>query len=218
MNRLGREDTCSRVLLLHGIWMTGIEMSQLKSRLSDHGFEVDTFRYSSVSLSPIENAQKLEQFIRQRDYACLHMVAHSLGGILLLNLFDLYPDQPPGRVVLLGSPVQGSEVARRLAARPWSRWLIGQAGIRGLVQGAPQWRGKRDLGVIAGTSGMGIGRLLGGLSGESDGTVMVSETNLGPEVMSRTHHTGHMGLLFSAKVVMDVVGFLREGRFPDVQV
>ncbi|MCW8891680.1 MAG: alpha/beta hydrolase [Sedimenticola sp.] len=207
-------DDCNKVLLLHGIWMTGFEMGRLKSRLSREGFEVDFFRYPSLTGTPAENAERLDRYIRQKNYRCLHLVAHSLGGLVLLNLFDRFPRQPPGRVVLLGSPVQGSVVARRLVGRPWTRPLIGRAAVQGLVDGAPSWQGGRPLGVIAGTSGLGVGRLLGGLSGASDGTVLVSETTVDRGADTRLHRVGHMGLLFSSRVAIDVAAFLRTGAFP----
>ncbi|WP_051301683.1 alpha/beta fold hydrolase [Sedimenticola selenatireducens] len=215
MSNACSKDDCNRVLLLHGIWMTGIEMGWLKHRLTSAGYQVERFRYPSLSRTPVENAQLLNRFIRQRGYDCLHLVAHSLGGLVLLNLFDLFPDQPPGRVVLLGSPVHGSAVARRLARHSWGRRMIGRAGERGLVEGAPPWNGERQLGVIAGTSGrLGIGRLLGGIEGESDGTVMLKETAIPAAADRRLHDTGHMGMLFSTAVAADVAGFLRNGHFP----
>lgn len=211
---MSNDNDCDRVLLLHGIWMTGLEMSWLAHRLSAEGYLVEQFRYRSLSRTPEENAQRLNRFIQQRGYDCLHLVAHSLGGLVLLNLFDLYPDQPPGRVVLLGSPVHGSAVARRLVQHAWGRPLIGRSGERGLVEGAPSWNGRRELGVIAGTGGtVGIGRLLGGLDGVSDGTVMLKETEIPVASDRRLHETGHMGMLFSAAVAADVAGFLRNGQF-----
>ena len=205
---------CNKILLLHGIWMTGFELGRLKTWLSREGFDVDLFRYSSLTRSPAENARKLDRYIAAKKYPCLHLVAHSLGGLVLLHLFDRFPHQPPGRVVLLGSPVKGSVVARRLAARPWTRPLIGRAGEQGLVDGAPSWRGERALGVIAGTSGLGVGRFLGGLSGVSDGTVLEKETTIEQGTETRLHPVGHMGLVFSSRVASDVAGFLRAGSFP----
>jgi pimeloyl-ACP methyl ester carboxylesterase len=214
MSHTRNDGDCSRILLLHGLWMTGLEMGWLGRRLSGLGFTVERFSYHSLSRTPAENARRLGRFLGRRNYACLHFVAHSLGGLVLLNLFDRFPEQPPGRIVLLGSPVQGSEVARRLARHAWTQWLIGRAGERGLVEGAPPWKGSRELGVIAGTSGLGVGRLLGGLDGASDGTVMVKETTLPAAADTRLHDAGHMGLLFSAAIAADVAGFLRNGRFP----
>ncbi len=209
------DNQCGRVLLLHGIWMTGLEMGWLAHRLEGAGFQVERFHYPSLSGTPVENARRLQQYIQQRDCDCLHFVAHSLGGLVLLNLFDLFPGQPPGRVVLLGSPVRGSAVARRLVRHGWGRPLIGRSGERGLLEGAPPWNGGRELGLIAGTNGvLGVGRLVGGLVGENDGTVLLEETEIPNATDRRLHPAGHMGLLFSSAVAEDVTGFLRDGRFP----
>lgn len=213
MSNTHSDSDCNRILLLHGIWMTGIEMGCLGQRLSRSGFQVDYFRYRSLRRTPAENAEQLNRFIRERGYDCVHLVAHSLGGLVLLHLFGRHPDQPPGRVVLLGSPVQGSAVARRLARHAWGRRLIGRSGEQGLVDGAPPWMGGRELGVVAGTSGLGIGRLLGGVDGESDGTVMVSETVVPAATDWSLQDTGHMGMLFSSAVAEQVGEFLRAGRF-----
>jgi len=207
-------DECNKVLLLHGVWMSGLEMALLRRRLIGEGFEVDLFRYPSLRLTPRENAARLQRYIEEAGYRCLHLVAHSLGGLVLLNLFHRFPDPPPGRVVLLGAPVRGSGVARVLASRTWLRPLLGQSGRDGLLEGAPPWGGERPLGVIAGTRGVGIGRLIGGLQGESDGVVSVSETRIGNAADSRLLPCNHMGLLFDARVARDTAAFLRHGRFP----
>ncbi|MCW8905815.1 MAG: alpha/beta fold hydrolase [Sedimenticola sp.] len=207
-------DDCNKVLLLHGVWMSGLEMSLLRRRLVRDGFQVDVFRYPSLRRTPRENAARLQRHIREAAYGCLHLVAHSLGGLVVLNLFHHFPAQPPGRVVLLGSPVRGSGVARAVAGRRWLRPLLGRSGEAGLLDGAPPWAGKRPLGIIAGTSGIGIGRLLGGLQGESDGVVAVSEALVGNAEDTRLLPCNHMGLLFDARVASDVSTFLRQGRFP----
>ena len=41
----------------------------------------------------------------------VHVIAHSLGGVITLETFAAASDLPPGRIVLLGSPVQGSQAA-----------------------------------------------------------------------------------------------------------
>lgn len=207
-------DECNKVLLLHGIWMSGLEMSLLRRRLTREGFKVEVFRYPSLRLTPGGNAARLQRHIQGTGYGCLHLVAHSLGGLVLLNLFYYFPAQPPGRVVLLGAPVRGSGVARVLASRAWLRPLLGRSGRDGLLEGAPAWDGARPLGVIAGTGGIGIGRLIGGLEGESDGVVSVSETRIGNAADSRLLPCNHMGLLLDARVARDTAVFLREGRFP----
>lgn len=201
--------------MIHGIWMKGLEMSLLGRRLSAKGFDIHYFRYKSLTKSPQANARKLAEFIQRLDAETVHLVAHSLGGLVLLHLFDLFPGQPPGRVVLLGSPVQGSGVARKMAESDWLKPLLGRSLERGLLGDLPPWKADRELGVIAGTSNMGIGRIFGGLQGESDGTVAVGETHLPGAKAFCSLNVGHMGLLFSGEVARAAAGFIRQGNFQD---
>ena len=86
---------------------------------------------------------------------------------------------PPGRIVFLGSPVQGSSAAQHLARLPFGRSIMGLTANEVLL--APRerrWSGARDLGVIAGNLPLGLGRLVGPLDGPNDGTVLVDETRL----------------------------------------
>lgn len=190
-------------------------MSLLGRRLSGEGFSIHYFRYKSLTGSPEANARKLAEFIRRLDVESVHLVAHSLGGLVLLHLFDLFPGQPPGRVVLLGSPVQGSGVAQNMSDRDWLKPLLGRSLDRGLLGNLPPWKAGRELGVIAGTSGIGIGRILGGLQGENDGTVAVGETHLPGAKAFCSLNVGHMGLLFSDEVARAVARFIRQGNFQD---
>ena len=139
------------VVLVHGIWMTGLEMTLLWRRLEAAGFSPRRFRYPSLKQPPAENAAALARFIQRQEVKTLHLVAHSLGGIVVLHLLNQFSDLPPGRVVLLGSPVQGCELARLMNATRGLGWMLGRSGEQGLLGGAPAWTGERELGVIAGT-------------------------------------------------------------------
>jgi len=202
-----------RVVLVHGIWMTGLEMFFLRRRLEACGFDIERFHYASLGRTPVENAEALAGFIRGLDVGRLHLVAHSLGGIVLMHLFERFPDLPPGRVVLLGSPVQGSGVARRLSRLPLLRHCLGRSIQLGLLGDVPPWQGERELGVIAGTGGVGIGTLVGGLDKPSDGTVAVTETRLAGASDYCDLPASHTGLVFSSKVADAVCCFLKTGNF-----
>jgi pimeloyl-ACP methyl ester carboxylesterase len=202
-----------KVILVHGLWLNGLEMGWLGRRLRRCGFEPVRFRYSDMRQSPAENARHLQRWLRGVDGDEVHFVAHSLGGILLLHLFQRYPQQRPGRVVLLGSPVAGSEAARRLARLPLLRATLGRSVQQGLLGGAPPWGGGRDLGVLCGTLGLGAGFLLGGLPRPHDGTVARVETRLPGASESLSMGVSHFGLLVSAKVARQVCAFLRQGCF-----
>ncbi len=201
------------VVLVHGIWMTGLEMSLLAHRLRSAGFDTERFFYHSLFSTPAENATQLYRFLKRQQATTVHLVAHSLGGIVLLHLFEQYSDLAPGRVVLMGSPVQGSGVARRLSSSLFTKGLIGRSGTQGLLGGAPDWKGGRDLGVIAGSSGIGVGNLVGGVDGPNDGTVSVAETWLSGASDYCQIPTSHMGMVISPIVAAELIKFLHSGRF-----
>lgn len=201
------------VVLVHGLWMNGLEMSLLRRRLERCGFRARIFSYSSAGAAPVENAARLQRFITSLDSDVVHFVGHSLGGLVILQLFRKYPHQRPGRVVLLGTPVAGSRVATRLGRNAFTRRLFGRSLDHGLLGDGPGWAGGRDLGIVAGTLSVGLGRWVTALPGPSDGTVALCETQLAGATDRYTAPVTHMGLLFSARVAAQVCAFLNTGRF-----
>ncbi len=203
----------SLVVLVHGLWVNGLEMQLLGHRLSRCGFMPRRFPYADLRHSPAENAYRLQQWLVQLPGEKVHFVGHSLGGILLLHLFALFPKQRPGRVVFLGTPAAGSRVARRMQHSSLLRPLLGKAVQAGLVGGAPPWSGEHDLGIVAGTVGLGAGRLLGGLERPHDGTVTLAESEVQGARERITVAATHTGLLFSSTTARQVCTFLQSGRF-----
>ncbi|MEN8174913.1 MAG: alpha/beta fold hydrolase [Pseudomonadota bacterium] len=201
------------MILLHGIWMPGPEMSLLGRRLARQGFSVATFRYRSVRRSPAENAQHLAEVVRGFGDRTVHLVGHSLGGIVILHLIQLYPQLPIGRMVLIGSPVNGSFAARRLNALPGGRWLLGRSTRAGLLGGAPNALRGHEIGTLSGVGGIGLGRVLGRLPTPNDGTVAVAETRLAGAADARTVRGSHLGLIAIREVAKLTGRFLRSGRF-----
>src|SRR6202034_3731413 len=105
------------------------------------------------------NARALGEYLERISADTLHLVAHSLGGLMVLELFESVLTAegrcpsgrplPPGRVVLLGSPVQGSSAAQNLARLAFGRSIMGLTANQVLVGArARRWNGSRDLGVI----------------------------------------------------------------------
>ncbi|MCU7958629.1 MAG: putative lipase [gamma proteobacterium symbiont of Bathyaustriella thionipta] len=200
-------------VLIHGIWMNGYDMSLLKRRLEHCGFPCRRFHYPSLTHSPTQNAQRLQTFLQRIETARINFVAHSLGGIVLLRLFELYPEQKPGRLVLLGTPAQGSEVARSLQRQRILRPLLGRSIEQGLLQKTQAWRGKQPLGLIAGSRGPGMGQFLSQLQAPHDGTVRVAEVAVAGAHERIVLPVNHMGLLFSSQVAEKVCLFLQQGTF-----
>jgi pimeloyl-ACP methyl ester carboxylesterase len=99
----------AHVLLLHGLWMRGFAMAMLHRRLREEGFEVHQFEYMSVAAPPEQAIARLRKRIRALGPGPVHVVGHSLGGILAL-LACRDDDLPDGRIVCLGSPLNGNEI------------------------------------------------------------------------------------------------------------
>jgi pimeloyl-ACP methyl ester carboxylesterase len=203
------------VVFIHGLWLTGVESTLLRRRLAT---ELDctthAFHYPSVTASMPDVLARLHEFVTALKARALHLVGHSLGGIVVLRYLESYGDLPPGRAVLLGSPVGGSRAARGLARWPIGAAMLGRNIEAEVLKPQPRrWDGRRDLGIIAGDLSLGLGRLFGDLDGPNDGTVSVAETHL----VGATDHIvlpiSHTGMLFSAAVAHQAALFMSTGRF-----
>lgn len=202
------------VVLIHGIWMTGVELLLLRHRLGRCGYPARLFHYHSLLATPEAAAVRLNGYLQGVDADVVHLIAHSYGGIVLLHLFDRFPMQRPGRVVMLATPIRGSSVAGRLYQNVLTRPLIGRAAERGLLGDGPRWRGARDLGMIAGNKGIGLGALVtGALGNPHDGTISVTETRSPEITMHLTVPYSHFGMLFASPVAQAVCRFLDTGDF-----
>ncbi len=201
------------VVVIHGIWMTGLEMSVLGSRIRRCGFSVHRFRYSSLWRTPAQNAESLNQFIQSLDADIVHLVAHSLGGIVVTHLFERFPQQPPGKVLMLGTPLTGSATALRLK-RYHLDSVLGKSTQRGLLGDRPSWDSGRALGMIAGDRGLGVGKLIfRQLPEPNDGTVAVIETQCHDVTDHLRVPNSHFGLLFARPVAEAVCSYLKSGEF-----
>lgn len=205
------------VILLHGLWMTGFELGILQRRLQEQGFHVVRFRYHMVNYSLEHNMRRLRRFVGQHSApdTALHLVGHSLGGVLALQTLRRYPELPIGKVVCLGSPLVDTQAGRfveRLGAP--ARAVLGKT-LPEAVFAYPleRWTGRQPVGVIAGTRGLGLGRLVVKLPKPNDGMVALIETQLPGITDSWQCEVGHTGLVISGAVARQCGAFLRHERF-----
>ncbi|MBX3726771.1 MAG: alpha/beta hydrolase [Xanthomonadales bacterium] len=188
------------VLLLHGIWMRGFTLALLARRLRARGHPVACLDYASVAGSPMRALDRIARRLATlADGSAVHLVGHSLGGLLAVQAACRDGLPAGSRVLCLGTPLAGSAVARALAARRSLRWSLG--GARDLLcRGAEGLPGQVPVAMVAGSLPMGFGALVPGLTGPHDGTVAVAETRhpgLAGHVVLRTSHSG---LLLSPQV------------------
>ena len=215
------------VVFVHGLFMTGAESVLLRRHLArELGARTHTFLYMATAEDPDLVADRLATRIRALGAGAsaadgtVHLVGHSLGGLLILRALERAAQRatplPPGRVVLLGSPVAGSDAAVALMHRPVLGRALGRsaAALAGATfAGSPLAGGGRDIGIIAGNRPAGLGRFLAQFQEPNDGTVAVRETQLEGAVDRIVLPVSHTGMLLSGRVAREAAQFLRHGRF-----
>ena len=106
------------VILVHGLWYGRWAMGFLGRCLRRRGFTVRRFTYRATESPVAKQATQLALFAQHGGATKVHFVGHSLGGLVIMRMLAGGQSPAVGRVVLLGTPLQGSRVARKLAELP----------------------------------------------------------------------------------------------------
>lgn len=208
------ETAPATVVLVHGLWMHGSVFCVLRRRLArSTGLAIRAWSYRSVRRGLAANAQALADFLAGIDAATLHLVGHSLGGLVILGALARRPDPRVRRVVLMGPPYRGSRTARDLLRIPGMSRIIGRSMQDWLAAPPPPVVTDIDIGVIAGTRCLGLAGPLVGLPQPNDGIVMVDETRVDAARDSIALHVSHTEMLFSRACAEQVAHFLQYGSF-----
>jgi pimeloyl-ACP methyl ester carboxylesterase len=147
----------------------------------------------------------------------LHFVGHSMGGLVIRAFLNKYRPSNLGRVVMLGTPNQGSEVADRLAGNALYKAFYGPAGQQlitdqsafGNIFGNPDY----EFGVIAGDWSIDPIASFFIIPGASDGRVPVERTKLEGMKDHIVLHVAHTFLPYSKNVIRETAHFLEHGKF-----
>ncbi len=187
-------------------------MQGLRLLLAQRGYAAYAFGYPSTAHSLDEHARRLAARINEVREPVIHLVGHSLGGLVILRYLRNHGERRVGRIVLLGTPAHGCTAARRLENMAAGGWLLGAS--RDIWHGLPEvFRPRCELGVIAGCRPWGLGRLMLRLAGTNDGVVRLDETEV-PGMRDRiVLPVSHSGMLLSARVARQVAAFLARGAF-----
>ena len=201
------------VILVHGLWVRSPVFLLHQRWLKKKGFDVRRFSYPSVSNGLLQNAEALGKFVAATDGDTIHLVGHSLGGLVALAMLAHYPEPRLGRVVLMGSPCMGCHAAMTMRRWPWLGRAIGHSLNDWLAMPRPSLPGNVEIGVLAGDLGIGLGRLAPGLPKPNDGVVAVAETQLPEAADSIVLPVSHTAMLISCTCSNQMAVFLESGKF-----
>lgn len=217
---LERKENGEGVVLLHGIARSSRSMLRMEQALQAAGYATLNPTYRS-RLRPLEAlVEELDPAIEAFAGAMpgqLHFVTHSMGGLLARGYICRHRPGRLGRVVMLGPPNAGSEIADLLGGTYPYRLFFGPAGAQLTTsQGAAlsELLGMIDypVGVIAGDRALDpFGYLL--LPGANDGRVSVASTRIDGIADHITLHVTHTMMMRNPQVMRQTLAFLRAGRF-----
>jgi len=212
-----KHDSAEQVILLHGLGRQGSAMFLLQKRIRDAGYEAHSIEYASLQAPPDVILKKVGEQIAllcKDDSRPVHFVGHSLGGLIVRAYLDQKPLKNLGRVVLLGTPSQGSELVDTYG----DSWLFKILGPTARVLGTdedsfPNRIGPPyyPLGIIAGTSSFTITD--DHLPGPDDGLVSVKSTKIDGMTDFLLVDTSHSMMRYNETVALETIHFLKKGYF-----
>lgn len=208
------------VLLLHGTARRASSMERIARHLRANGFATLNLDYPArkAALGVIADAIAPEVACFAEDIERLHVVTHSMGGLVARALITRHRPENLGRVVMLGPPNGGSEVADALHRTLAFRRVFGPSGRQLTTRRDPRTAallGPVDypLGIIAGDRSLYPLESLLWLKGPNDGRVSVARTKVAGMSDHLTLHAAHPTMMWNARVIAQVLTFLRQGRF-----
>jgi pimeloyl-ACP methyl ester carboxylesterase len=201
------------IVIVHGLWLHGVVMSPMARRIARHGYEVRTYSYPTVRLTLTQNAERLARFAGAIG-SKVHFVGHSMGGLVALEAARRMPPDVRGRVVMIAPPYVDCYAARCLARWPGGRAILGRSIGEWISEPRVAALQDCDIGVIAGTGGVGLGRLVArGLPKPHDGVVALPETRVPGMRDHVVLPVSHTAMIVSRAVVTQACAFLARGRF-----
>jgi pimeloyl-ACP methyl ester carboxylesterase len=210
-----------KVVLLHGLGRNEQAMWLLESTLLDAGYDVYNISYPSRHEPPDVLLDMVSADINgccNGPEKAVHFVGHSLGGLLARDYLAHYSPENLGRVILIGTPNKGSELADVELDEEMREVLERWAGPSATAlhtgpDGYPASLPPPDypVGIIAGTNSTRMSDRY--LPVPNDGAVSVDSAKLDGMTDFIMLDVAHWDLRGDRKVAEQVVFFLENGRF-----
>lgn len=211
-------DEC--VVLVHGLWRSGFAMRSIASDLEDYGFHTVRIDYPSTKM---EIPQLAEEFVPDGVKLCqqtgaekIHLVTHSMGGILARQYLQNHKLPQGSRVVMLSPPNQGSDLSKKFHDSSWYQWLVGPAGASltqddsGIINQLLEI--DEPVGVIAAYRSWSLWPE-SWLSSPNDGTVSVKSMMLKEMDDLILVNSGHATMRYEEEIHHQIRHFIKTGAF-----
>ena len=210
-------DTGHAVIYLHGIGRTSRSMRPILNAMPKDGYVHVPFEYPSTRVPIQQAAGYLHSLIESlTDVSRISFVVHSMGGLVVRRYLQDHRDPRIHRMVMLGTPNSGAELADMLKRNLIFQTVYGPAGQElvtdpnGTIGSLPT--PDFEFGIIAGGKGdeRGFNPLL---PGDDDGTVTIASTRLAGATDFLRIPKIHSILMSDETATAAIQCFLEHGRF-----
>jgi pimeloyl-ACP methyl ester carboxylesterase len=218
------------VIVLHGLFRSPTSMGKISRYLRDEGgYTVFNVSYPTTRGSVAEHARSLARIIDNLDGIDeLNFVGHSLGNLVVRHYLadqthpeaGQRPDPRIRRIVMLGPPNQGAQIAEALGSIELFHVVAGTSG----TQLARDWERLEqhlatpecEFGILAGgrSTDRGYNPLL---DGDNDLVVRVASTRLAGAADFAVLPVIHSVMMNDRTVLEYTLRFLQQGYFVSAQ-
>ena len=196
------EKNAGKVILIHGVSSHRSVMWPMAYRLWRAGFQVETWTYVTFFRSIESHAERFAAYVSSTvsSESKVHLVAHSMGSIVVRAALHRIAPSRIARIVLLAPPNGGSPVARTISQLS-GRMIVPARELSDEPESYVNHIKTMDTFEI------------GVLAAKYDFLVPIENTHLPNETCHRTIPATHNSLLVSRSAARLILNFLRSGEY-----
>ena len=208
------------VILVHGLARSPDTMKPMAAALKELGYQTTILsypsRHQSIQILADDHLAPAIQNCQKEGAQKIHLITHSLGGIIVRDYLSRYKVKELGRVVMLAPPNQGSEVVDKIGHWRAFKAINGPAGGQlGTADASPPKAlgpVTYPVGIIAGDRSINpINSCM--INGSDDGKVSIENTKVEGMTDHIVIHRTHPMIMRRQETITLSIRFLQHGRF-----